>query len=147
MRATSIGTRSCSAGFGLRSQLSARSADLVVTPDVSGGPRVVVYEGGDFTRVANFFGIDDPNFRGGCRPACGDIDLDGNDDLAFELRLQAFVEMVRAPGYDLERVLAFASEEFVPCPPHMLPRLQEVMTLLAFENPAESPRSSQLPMN
>jgi len=65
--------------------------------------------------------------------------LDSNEDLVFQLRLQAFVEMVRHPGYDLEKVLAFASEEFVPCPTHLLPNLEEVMALLAFENPAESP--------
>ncbi|OWK37763.1 Ig-like domain repeat protein [Fimbriiglobus ruber] len=44
-------------------------ADLVITPDVSGGPRVEIYEGGDFREVANFFGIDDPNFRGGAQAA------------------------------------------------------------------------------
>src|SRR5439155_19859135 len=31
---------------------------------------------------ANFFGIDDPNFRGGCRAALGDINRDGTPDLA-----------------------------------------------------------------
>src|SRR5207248_6196828 len=40
-------------------------ADLVVTPDLSGGPRVEIYSGSDFQQIANFFGIDDPNFRGG----------------------------------------------------------------------------------
>jgi hypothetical protein len=65
--------------------------------------------------------------------------LDGNPDLGFLLRLQAFVELVRVPGYDLESALAFAGEEFVPCPEHMLQNLEEVMALLAFENPAESP--------
>jgi hypothetical protein len=59
------------------------SADLVVTPDVSGGPRVVVYEGGDFQRVANFFGIEDPNFRGGARAAVGDLDGDGHAELTI----------------------------------------------------------------
>ncbi|MFO0799724.1 MAG: LamG-like jellyroll fold domain-containing protein [Gemmataceae bacterium] len=56
-------------------------ADLVITPDEGGGPRVVVYRGGDFLRVANFFGIDDPNFRGGARAAVGDLDGDGRADL------------------------------------------------------------------
>ena len=36
-----------------------------------------VYRGGDFHLVANFFGIDDPNFRGGARTSAGDIDGDG----------------------------------------------------------------------
>lgn len=41
--------------------------ELVVTPDQGGGPRVQVYSfaAGSFTKVADFFGIDDPNFRGG----------------------------------------------------------------------------------
>jgi len=56
-------------------------ADLVITPDEGGGPRVVIYRGGDFLRVANFFGIDDPNFRGGARTAVGDVDGDGRADL------------------------------------------------------------------
>ena len=56
-------------------------ADLIITPDLSGGPRVTVYRGGDFQRVANFFGIDDPNFRGGARAGVGDINGDGFSDL------------------------------------------------------------------
>ena len=56
-------------------------ADLVITPDLSGGPRVEVFSGGTFVRVANFFGIDDPNFRGGARAAAGDINGDGIADL------------------------------------------------------------------
>jgi hypothetical protein len=61
--------------------------DLVVTPDVSGGPRVLVFRGGaaasDFVQVASFFGITgDPNFRGGVRPGVGDMNGDGIADLA-----------------------------------------------------------------
>ena len=56
-------------------------ADLVITPDEGGGPRVVVFRGGDFLRVANFFGIDDSNFRGGARSALGDLNGDGRADL------------------------------------------------------------------
>ncbi|HEY2787000.1 MAG TPA: Ig-like domain repeat protein [Fimbriiglobus sp.] len=58
-------------------------ADLVITPDVTGGPRVEVYEGGDFKEFANFFGIDDPNFRGGARAAVGDLNGDGHSDLVI----------------------------------------------------------------
>ncbi|MDB5310274.1 MAG: hypothetical protein JWO38_4476 [Gemmataceae bacterium] len=57
------------------------SADLVITPDQSGGPRVEVYRGGDFALVANFFGIADPNFRGGARVAVGDITGDGHAEV------------------------------------------------------------------
>jgi hypothetical protein len=55
--------------------------DLVVTPDAGGGPRVQVYDGRTFARVADFFGIDDPNFRGGARAAVGDVNGDGVGDL------------------------------------------------------------------
>src|SRR5205807_4329156 len=48
-------------------------ADLIVTPDEGGGPRVLVYRGADFARVASFFGIDDANFRGGARAAVADM--------------------------------------------------------------------------
>ncbi|MFO0848779.1 MAG: FG-GAP-like repeat-containing protein [Gemmataceae bacterium] len=56
-------------------------ADLVVCPDEGGGPRVRVFRGGDFVPVADFFGIDDPAFRGGARPAVGDLTGDGRGDL------------------------------------------------------------------
>ncbi|MDB5312635.1 MAG: abf2 1 [Gemmataceae bacterium] len=57
------------------------TADLVVTPDLSGGPRVEVYRGGDFALVANFFGIADPIFRGGARAGVGDLNHDGHADM------------------------------------------------------------------
>src|SRR5205814_518997 len=37
---------------------------------------------GSVATLANFFGIDDPNFRGGCRAALGDVNGDGTPDLA-----------------------------------------------------------------
>jgi hypothetical protein len=55
--------------------------ELVVTPDNGGGPRVLVLSGPSLTVVANFFGIDDPNFRGGARAAVGDLNNDGHPDL------------------------------------------------------------------
>ena len=57
-------------------------ADIVLTPDEGGGPRVIVLRGGDFVKVADFFGIDDTNFRGGARTAVGDVNGDGQADLA-----------------------------------------------------------------
>ena len=42
--------------------------ELVITPDEGGGPRVRVFNGKGFAQVADFFGIDDPNFRGGAAP-------------------------------------------------------------------------------
>ena len=56
-------------------------ADLVVTPDQGGGPRVEIFRGGDFAKIDDFFGINDINFRGGARAAVGDIDGDGHADL------------------------------------------------------------------
>jgi hypothetical protein len=59
-------------------------AEFVVTPDRGGGPRVTIFSliNGSPTIRANFFGIDDPNFRGGARAALGDVNKDGTPDLA-----------------------------------------------------------------
>lgn len=57
--------------------------DLIVSPDRGGGGRVTVYSlANQQPRViANFFGIDDANFRGGARVAAADINNDGRADL------------------------------------------------------------------
>src|SRR5207248_6721301 len=55
--------------------------DLVVTPDEGGGPRVRVFSGKGFSQLADFFGIDDPAFRGGARAAVGDVNGDGAGDV------------------------------------------------------------------
>ncbi len=58
-------------------------ADAIVSPDFSGGPRVRIVSGRDgATTLNDFFGIDDPNFRGGARTAMGDFNGDGAADLA-----------------------------------------------------------------
>ena len=63
-------------------------ADVIVTPDVGGGPVVSVYDGAQLTAGLNaaanlyrFFGIEDANFRGGARAAMGDVNGDGRPDL------------------------------------------------------------------
>ena len=56
-------------------------ADIVVSADVGGGPRVKVYDGRTGGVLADFWGIDDPNFRGGARVALGDVNGDGQLDL------------------------------------------------------------------
>jgi hypothetical protein len=56
-------------------------ADLVITPDEGGGPRLRIFSGGDFSQIADYFGIDDPAFRGGARASVGDITGDGIADL------------------------------------------------------------------
>lgn len=57
-------------------------ADLVITPDEGGGPRVRVFNGKTFQQIADFFGIDDVNFRGGARAAVGDLNNDRFGDIA-----------------------------------------------------------------
>src|SRR5262249_43356063 len=63
-------------------------AEWVVTPELRGGPRVVIFHllaDGTFditsasqpSLVANFFGIGDPSFRDGDRAALGDVNGDG----------------------------------------------------------------------
>jgi hypothetical protein len=54
---------------------------LVVTPDEGGGPRVRVFNAATQTVIVDFFGIDDPAFRGGARAAVGDVNGDGSEDL------------------------------------------------------------------
>jgi uncharacterized repeat protein (TIGR01451 family) len=56
-------------------------ADLVISPDQGGGPRVRIFSGAGFGQLADFFGIEDVNFRGGARAAVGDINGDGTGDL------------------------------------------------------------------
>ncbi|MFO0802276.1 MAG: FG-GAP-like repeat-containing protein [Gemmataceae bacterium] len=59
-------------------------AEFVVTPDQGGGPRATIFSlpaSGTLQTKANFFGIDDESFRGGARPALGDINHDGTPDL------------------------------------------------------------------
>jgi len=55
--------------------------DVVVSPDEGGGPRVQIRDGKTGAVRADFFGIDDPNFRGGARTAVADLTGDGVPDL------------------------------------------------------------------
>lgn len=71
--------------------------ELIVTPDEGGGPRVQVYNGRGFVPIANFFGIDDPNFRGGARAAVGDINGDGYGDIVVAAGFQGGP---RVAGFD-----------------------------------------------
>ena len=57
-------------------------AELVVTPDQGGGPRVEIYSGGSFAQMVSYFGINAPDFRGGARAAVGDMNGDGFADVA-----------------------------------------------------------------
>ena len=55
--------------------------DLVIAAGEGGGPRVRVSDGKTGEDLADFFAIDDPNFRGGARPALGDMNGDSLADL------------------------------------------------------------------
>jgi hypothetical protein len=83
-------------------------AEVLVTPDVTGGPRVSIYDGarlsaGDTTAgVINFFGIDDPNFRGGARTAVGDMNGDAIPEVAVAA---GFLGGPRVTIYDGRTVL------------------------------------------
>lgn len=56
-------------------------AELVVSPDVGGGPRIQIYQVSTRKLLADLYGINDPDFRGGVRTAVGDINGDGRLDL------------------------------------------------------------------
>lgn len=56
-------------------------ADLLISPDRGGGPRVRIFQGNGFTQVSDYFGIDDVNFRGGARVAAGDVNGDSRQDV------------------------------------------------------------------
>ena len=55
--------------------------EIVVSPGEGGGPRVQIYDGGTTRILADLYGIEDQNFRGGVRTAVGDINGDGQLDL------------------------------------------------------------------
>ena len=59
-------------------------ADVVITPDQTGGPRVQIRSGiatDGAVVTPDFFGINNPDFRGGARAAVGDVNNDGVPDL------------------------------------------------------------------
>ncbi len=56
-------------------------ADAIITPDNGGGARVRVYDGATQKLIADFFGIDDVNFRGGAVASGADVNGDGVGDL------------------------------------------------------------------
>ena len=56
-------------------------ADLIITPDEGGGPRVRAFRGAGFTQLFDFFGIQDKAFRGGARATATDLNGDGRAEL------------------------------------------------------------------
>ncbi len=58
-------------------------SDVIVSADRGGGGRVTAYSfvNGRPQVIANFFGIEDANFRGGARVAAADVDGDGKPEI------------------------------------------------------------------
>ncbi|HEY8505742.1 MAG TPA: VCBS repeat-containing protein, partial [Gemmataceae bacterium] len=79
--------------------------ELVVSPDQGGGGRVVSFrfDGSNLLRFADFFGIVDPDFRGGARVGVGDLDGDGLADL---LVAAGFTGGPRVAVFDGSKILA-----------------------------------------
>jgi hypothetical protein len=71
--------------------------ELIVSPDLGGGPRVRVLSANGQTVRADFFGIEDPAFRGGARATAGDLNGDGQMDLIVAA---GFGGGPRIAGYD-----------------------------------------------
>ncbi|MGL6076340.1 MAG: choice-of-anchor Q domain-containing protein [Fimbriiglobus sp.] len=94
-------------------------ADLAISADVGGGPRVRVFSGATFAQLADFLGIDDPAFRGGARVAMGDMNKDG------------FAELTVAAGFGGgPRVSVYDGRSLVVSGP----RNAQIMNFFAFEN-------------
>ena len=78
-------------------------ADLVITPDQGGGPRVRVFAGNSagepLAQYADFFGIDDKFFFGGARAAVADLSGDG-DGVGDLIVSAGFGGGPRVAGYD-----------------------------------------------
>ena len=88
-------------------------ADVVVTPDQGGGPRVAIFSlpnSGNLVTLASFFGIADPAFRGGARAAAGDVNGDGAPDLVVAA---GFGGGPRVAVYDGTTVLSAAPAKLV----------------------------------
>ena len=79
-------------------------AEIITGTDQGGGPRVRVFDGASVasgaaepTVLADFFAIDDPEFRGGVRVTLGDLNRDGISDLVVSA---GFGGGPRIAGYD-----------------------------------------------
>lgn len=90
-------------------------ADIVTSPDLGGGARIRIYDGATFQVLADFFGIEDPDFRGGARVGSGDINGDGVPDLLVSA---GFGGGPRVAIFDGKSLLATPAGE---TPPKLVP--------------------------
>jgi hypothetical protein len=91
-------------------------AEWVVTPELRGGPRVVIFRldpaaPGGLDVVANFFGIQDDTFRDGARAALGDVNGDGILDV---FAIAAFNGGPRTALFDGKDVLVATGQNRAP---------------------------------
>ncbi|MGL4421565.1 MAG: choice-of-anchor M domain-containing protein, partial [Gemmataceae bacterium] len=88
--------------------------EVIVTPDEGGGPAVVVYQlmNGKLVEQQRFFGIDDPNFRGGARAALGDLNADGVADLVVSAGFGGGPRVAVYDGKSLGRTLQRLTPDF-----------------------------------
>jgi hypothetical protein len=93
-------------------------ADIIVSPDEGGGPRLVIYQGGapgatgTFQQVASFFGIEDTNFRGGARVAVADINRDGIPDVIVAAGFQGGPRIAVFDGASVTGLLRHLFNDF-----------------------------------
>jgi uncharacterized delta-60 repeat protein len=90
--------------------------EIVISADQGGGPRIEVYQFTTSTTApslqANFFGIADPNFRGGARTAVGDINGDGVPDLAVAAGFGGAPRVALYDGYFVLTTQAKLANDF-----------------------------------
>ncbi|VTS00974.1 Ig-like domain-containing protein [Tuwongella immobilis] len=80
-------------------------ADLVISPDEGGGPRCRIFSGAGFSQLADFFGIEDPSFRGGVRPSLGDVNGDGAADLVISAGFGGGPRVALFDGKSLQKIV------------------------------------------
>jgi Bacterial Ig domain len=77
--------------------------DILVSPDQGGGPRVRIYDGATLAPVVDFFGIQDPAFRGGARITTGNFNRDQYADVVVAAGVGGGPRITIWDGFELSR--------------------------------------------